>query len=127
MERLSSAWTWWHKTAFPRLWFGFLGLSALVLIPAVVQQRVPPETLLIPVGMAAFGYALMRWLRVFALADEVWLDGDQVVVRDRGDEDRFPLSRIDRVSATVLTNPERITLSLREPCRFGREVVFVPP
>ena len=85
MRRISSRLTWWNKKVFPVFWFGFLGLFALAWIPAVIQQQVPAPTLLIPIGMAAFGYVLMRWL-VFSLMDEMWIDENDVVVRNHGRE-----------------------------------------
>ncbi|MCI0379863.1 MAG: hypothetical protein L0215_19960 [Gemmataceae bacterium] len=67
----------------------------------------------------------MRWF-VWSLIDQVWLAGEELIVRNRGDEDRFPVTNIINVEAS-LGNPERITLILREPCRFGREILFIPP
>lgn len=127
MRRLSSPWTWWHKKAFPRFWFGFLAVLTLLWIPGILRQQVPPATILILIFMVGFGFVLMWGLRIFSLADEVWLDGDQIVVRNGGVEDRFSLANILTVWASRWTNPERIELTLGEPCRFGDEVVFVPP
>jgi hypothetical protein len=126
MRRISSTWTWWYKKAFPVIWFGFLGLFTLVWIPGVVQQQVSPATLLIPLGMAAFGYLVMRRL-VFSLVDEVWIENDDIVVRNGDQEDRFPITHIINVEAPLFVNPERIVLTLSEPCLFGREIAFSPP
>lgn len=126
MRRISSSLTWWHKKGFPAFWFGFLALFTVIWIPGIFLQQVPAPTLLVPVGMAVFGYLLMRWL-VFPLLDEVWLEGDQIVVRNRGEEDRFPIANIINVQAELFVNPERIVLMLKEPCKFGREIVFSPP
>ena len=81
--------------------------------------------LIIPALLAIFGYLMMRWL-VFPLADEVFLDGDMVLVRKDGIAARFPVRQIINVEASMMTNPERITLTLREPCELGREIVFTP-
>jgi hypothetical protein len=125
MRRISSKSTWWHKKAFPTIWFGLFGLFTLVGLFSVINGRAPAPALLIPLfGMAA-GYSFMRWL-VFSLLDEVWIDGDQIVVRNGGREDRFPLSNILNVDASLFTNPERIVLTLRQPCAFGDEVAFLP-
>ena len=77
-------------------------------------------------GMAAFGYFLMRWL-VFPLADEVLIEDDEIIVKNRGQEDRFPITNIMNVEASLFVNPERVVLMLKEPCGFGREIVFSPP
>jgi hypothetical protein len=76
--------------------------------------------------MAAFAYVLMRWL-VFPLVDEVFLEDKEIIIRNRGEEDRFPITNIINVEAPLLMSPERIVLTLKEPCRSGREIVFSPP
>jgi hypothetical protein len=96
-------------------------------ILGVVQQRVPADMLLLPLGMAVFGYLLMRWIRIFSIADEVWLDGERIIVRNGEQEDEFPVSNILEVKSSTLVNPERIVLTLSEPCAFGQEIVFLPP
>jgi hypothetical protein len=125
MRKISSKSTWWNKKAFPAMWFGFLGVFMCVLIPGVTQGQAPAFLLLWPLGLAVFGYVLMREL-VFSLMDEVWIDGDDIVVRNRGEEDRFPISNIVNVDCSVMTNPERIVLTLRTPSEFGQEIVFSP-
>jgi len=62
MRQLSSTSTRWHKKGFPITWFGGLGLFTLAWIPGVITQEVPAFTLLLPLGMALFGYVLMRFL-----------------------------------------------------------------
>ncbi len=126
LRRISSRWTWWHKNAFPMIFFGFLGLFTLAWMVGVIQQQVPAPPLLIPLGMAAFGYVLMRWL-VFPLADEVWIDSEDIVVRNSGQEERFPITNVLNVESQLFTNPERVILTLKQPCGLGREIVFSPP
>jgi hypothetical protein len=76
--------------------------------------------------MAAFAYLIMKKL-VFDLVDEVWDDGDSLIVRNAGREERIPLTEIRNVSYSVLVNPPRVTLSLRQPTNFGSEVTFCAP
>jgi len=82
--------------------------------------------LVVPVVMATFGYMLFRKL-IFDLVDEVWDDGDALVVKNSGIEGRIALTAIINVAFSTLTNPERVTLTLREPGRFGKEITFSPP
>jgi hypothetical protein len=126
MRQLSSRSTWWHKKAFPILWFGGLSVFVLVIVPGVLQEQAPPFVLLVPVGMAVLGFILLRTL-VWPLVDEVYLDGNDVIVRNAGEEDRFPFSNVINVQASEMTNPERITLNLKQPCQFGDEIKFMPP
>ncbi len=126
MRRISSRLTWWYKKAFPTCWFGFFGLCTLILIAGVIEQKAAVVSLLAPLGMAVVGYLFMRWL-IFPLVDAVWIDETDLVVRNGGAEDRFPLTNVIDVENPRFMNPERVILMLNEPCRFGREIVFLPP
>jgi hypothetical protein len=128
MRRISSTSTWWYKKVFPIFWFGSLVVFEMLIaiFGPLARPPVPVPILLVPVGMAVFGYLLMRWL-IFPLVDEVYLSGDEVIVRNRGEETSFPVTNIINVEASRMTNPERITLTLRVPCSFGQEIIFCPP
>jgi hypothetical protein len=126
MRQLSSRWTWWHKTGFPLCWFGFLGIFTVVWCVGVFSQQVPAASILVLPAMAVFGYIVIQLL-VSSLVDEVLLDGDDVIVRNDGAEDRFPLSNVANVQCSIFVNPERITLTLKARCRFGEQIQFLPP
>jgi hypothetical protein len=81
--------------------------------------------LVAPAAVMLIIYAVLRKL-VFDLADEVVDEGDALGVRFGADEERIPLAQIINVSYSGLTNPPRITLTLRSAGRFGREVSFSP-
>jgi hypothetical protein len=115
-----SANTWFIRKAFPAIWFGFL--AVLAVTGAAFGE---PLLVVIPVVLALFGFLLLRMF-VWDLVDEVFDDGDALVVRHRGDEQRIPLANIMNVSVTSHVNPPRITLRLVTPGRFGSEVVFSP-
>lgn len=118
--------TFWHKRAFPAFWFGFLALFICLAVPTIIKGGAPVFILIVPVMLAIFGYGLLRWL-VFPLADEVFLDEDDVIVRKGDVTARFPIRQIINVDSSIMTNPQRITLTLREPCALGREIIFSPP
>jgi hypothetical protein len=126
MRRISSRLTWWYKKAFPTFWFGFIGVVTVSFIPSIIDGRVTAETLLIPLVMVAFGYLLMRWL-VFPLMDEVWIENGDLVVGNRGEVDRFPISNVVDVEGSYMTYPEHIGLTLAAPSRFGKVIRFSPP
>src|SRR5579863_4825606 len=107
MRLISSKSTWCYKRAFPGIWFGFLALAVLVLVRGVVDGSSAAGWLLIPLGMMALGYAMLRSL-VFRMMDAVWIDGDDLVVRKRDEEDRFPMSHFVDVDHTFLVGPEHI-------------------
>jgi hypothetical protein len=76
--------------------------------------------------MIGFGYFLMQKL-VFDLIDEVWDDGDALVVKNDGQDQRVALSDIKNVNYSPLINPPRVTLSLRRPTVFGEQIAFCAP
>ncbi|MBI5044067.1 MAG: hypothetical protein HZC10_09640 [Nitrospirae bacterium] len=92
----------------------------------IAKGELQMALLLIPTAMAVFGYFLMKKL-VFDLMDEVWDDGDMLIVKNKNKEDRIPLSEIMNISYSYFTNPPRVTLTLRHPCCFGTEVTFSAP
>jgi hypothetical protein len=127
MQRISSRSTFFSKRVFPVIWFGFLALFFLGPLAARKSQpSLPVAVFLVPAFMAIFGYFLMKKL-IFDLADEVLDDGDALVVRFGSEQERIPLSEIINVSYTYMVNPNRVTLTLRTPGRFGKEVSFSPP
>lgn len=131
MQRLSSTSTWFYKGLFPVLWFGFISLFFVISLwarfhPESVRGQPPdPMFLLMPLLMAAIGYFVFRRL-IFDLVDEVWLDGDWLVVTNRGEKRRVALGEVMNVNATTTTNPRRITVMLRTETRFGSSFSFIP-
>jgi hypothetical protein len=125
LRRISSPWTWFYKRAFPFLWYGFLGMFVAFLLPAALDRPEAAFALIPLTFMAIVGYVIMRYL-LFDLMDEVWIDGDDLLLRNGGEEDRFPITNVVNVDDAQWVNPERITLTLRAPSRFGDELVFTP-
>jgi hypothetical protein len=125
-RRISSSSTWWYKRAFPFFWFAFLGLFVVGTSLGAVKGQIPALASLPPVAMMAIGYFVFRIL-LCPLADEVWWDGDELVVRKGGEEEWIAIDNVVNVEGTPFVNPEQIRLTLREPSRFGREIVFMPP
>jgi hypothetical protein len=126
MRRISSQMTFLYKWVFPVFWFVFV---ATALFGALGSGHHDPEFLMflvVPILMGAFGYFMMRKL-VFDLVDEVWDIGDVLLIRNRDREERVALSNIVNVNYSTLMSPERVTLLLRNPSIFGREITFCPP
>lgn len=128
MRRISSKATFFNKRVFPAIWFGFLivivGLS--VFAGAHRNSSPPVPILIVPAIMAIGGFFIMKKL-VFDLVDEVWEDGDSLVVKNRGQEQRIALGDIKNVSYSPYMNPPRVTLLLRRPTVFGDQITFAAP
>lgn len=119
--------TFFLKRVLPALIFGALTLA--VVMPLAFGARHPagfPYPVLVgPVVMIVVFYIVFRRL-IFDLADEVTDEGDALRVRFGHEEERIPFAQIMNVSYTGMMNPPRITLMLRSPGRFGREIAFSP-
>ncbi len=128
MRRVSSQWTFFYKRVFPLIWFGFIIVFLIIalVLPVRSGQSPPIQIVIVPIAMIGFGYFLLKKL-VFDLVDEVWEDGDVLVVKNSGQEQRIALSDIKNVNYSVMTSPPRVVLSLRRPTVFGDRVAFCAP
>ena len=125
MRRISSRMTFFNKWVFPVIFLGFVIVFFAIQF-FFVKDRAPLPFLVVPAFFIVFAYFIMRKL-VFDLVDEVWEDGDTLVVKNRGEEERIALSDIKNISYAPYMNPPRVTLSLRRSTVFGDEIVFSAP
>jgi hypothetical protein len=124
--RISARNTFFMKRVFPLVMFGALALFGAIAVGGALRQPgFPYPVLIAPLFMAAVFYFIFRRL-IFDLADEVVDEGDALRVRIGSEEERIPLSQIINVSYAAMSNPPRVTLTLRQAGRFGREVTFSP-
>jgi hypothetical protein len=125
MCRISSKLTFFNKRIFPTIWFGFLAIFFIVGLTSLKAKVTPWPLLIMPIVMAVFGFLIMKKL-VFGLVDEVWETDDHLVIKNKGIEEKILFSEIQHVNCSIMTNPPRITLTLRVPCRLGSEITFSP-
>jgi hypothetical protein len=122
--------TYFYKRVFPILWFGFIGVWTVVALGAIAAKGQPAFQfafiLVVPAVMIVIGYIVLRAL-VFDLVDVAFLDHGHIFVTNKGVEQQIALRDIINVNNTYLVNPERITLTLRNPGPLGREVTFMAP
>jgi hypothetical protein len=122
---LSSRATFFYKRIFP-----FLFVAFLITVPAVPLLRgarsLPPEFFIAPIVMLVIFYFVMKKL-IFDLVDEVVDQGDHLLIKNGGRQERVALSDIMNINYASLTSPPRVTLSLRRPTVFGSEVTFCAP
>jgi len=120
MQQLSSSWmTVLIKRVFPVLWYGFL-VFQLFMWPQQARQD-----LIVLLAMAIGGFVIFR---MFNFVDEVWLDGEQLLVKNRGGQWRIPLTDIgDAESVYGGRGTRHIELSLdREWPGLGSKVKYLP-
>ena len=128
MRRISSQWTFFYKFIFPIVWVGFIivFLAVAVFAPTRSGQGFPIPALIVPIFMLVIGFTIMKKF-IFDLADEVWDDGDTLVVKKSGQEERIALRDIKNVNYSTMSSPPRVVLSLRRPSLFGDQVAFCAP
>jgi hypothetical protein len=128
VTQISSRMTFFYKRVFPIFWFGFLTL--FMIGPAAVAwssgQAPQPFFFIMPIIMMAVGYFIMKKM-VFNLVDQVFDEGDALLVKNGSQEDRILLSDITNISYAQMMNPPQVTLSLRQPTSFGDKVTFCAP
>jgi hypothetical protein len=115
-----------YKRIFPLFWFGFLALFVITDLLVSRRGAVPVPVLVVPVVMAIIGFMVFRQM-LFSLVDEVWDDGNALVVRNGGSEERVMLSNIMNINFTTMSNPQRVMLTLRESGGLGKEIAFMSP
>jgi hypothetical protein len=128
MRQISSKLTFYYKRIFPIVWFGFLAVFLVLGLLGITSPKdsFPVMFVIVPIIMAVVGFAFMKKL-VFDLVDEVFDDGNALVVKSRNQEARIALSDITNVNYSAYMNPPRVTLSLRKPSVFGDQISFCAP
>jgi hypothetical protein len=125
-RRISAGKTWFYKRVFPVIFIGIIVLClGLVIATARRGSGLPLPALVVPLFALGIAWFVVRRL-VSDLADEVWDEGDALRVRFGHDEERIELANIANVGYTLMVNPARVTLTLRNPGRFGKDVTFCP-
>jgi hypothetical protein len=128
MRKISSDWTFFYKRIFPIIWIGILGIvlfAMLFVVPHPDPFSFIPA-IFVPLLMMVIGFVLFKKL-LFDLADEVFEDGDALVVKNGSREERIAFTDIKNVGYAQFMNPPRVTLSLRRPSVFGDQVAFCAP
>jgi hypothetical protein len=122
MTKISS--TYNRRLPMVGAFLGLIGFGMAILVPASLGQKFEPVVLLPLIVLPLVAYVIYK---LFAgLADEVWDDGDALVVKRGGQEARIPLSEIVNVGYSMLINPPRVALMLRNPTELGQEISFIP-
>jgi len=131
MRRLSASSTYVYKRAFPVFWAVELGGLVLFIGMAIFNPTARPSyAQWVSVG---FPFLIISVVSVFIfktmiadLVDEVWLDNDQLLVKNRGAQTSVALVDVMNVNTTSMSNPRRVTLMLRVESRLGRNLTFIP-
>lgn len=124
MRNLSSDWTWFHKFVFPGLW---ISAFTIVTVGMFLQddKNQARDGRWFFLGMTIVGATFLYW-SVIRLK-KVSLDGDRLVVSNYRREIQVPLRDVEKVTGSVMMNPELIWVHFRHPTDFGTKILFMPP
>lgn len=121
--KLSADQTGRKKILFPAIYFASLIPITLTYLRHSDGKPILPGLLLL-LGMALFGIFAMKQF-LWDLADDVYDQGDALLVTRRGVSESVALSNVRDVTYANM-RPPRLTLHLRTPGRFGARVSFSP-
>jgi hypothetical protein len=127
MSLISSTLTFYYKHLSPIIWIGGCTVVGGLGLYAALSKGsgLFPFVVIMPIIFVLGIYFMKKY--VFDLVDEVWDDGDTLVVKNKGQEQRIALADITNVSYSPMTSPPRVVLSLRHPTVFGDQVAFCAP
>ncbi|MEH6420234.1 hypothetical protein [Pseudomonas sp. CGJS7] len=122
MNRISSGNTFGMKRFLPTIFFA---TCAVMLLVGAVARPFDFALVVAPLIAAVLG-ALVLAATVSDLADEVFDDGDSLLVRKGDVTQRVMLADVVEVRLSKMSNPTRLTLKLRRADKFDGAVVFIP-
>jgi len=131
MRRFSAPSTYSYKRMFPIFWFGELAIFVMVAGATIIDPNAwissgQLASFLLPMAFIGIGSFFIFKMLIADLVDEVWLDGDQLLIKNRGQQAQIALADVVNVNTSSMTSPRRITVMLRTDSRFGRNVTFIP-
>ncbi len=124
----SSSSTFFAKKLYPLPWFVILAFFAWKTLTGVIEKD--PILRVVPLLIAVIVFFVMFFMMrnfIWNSVDEVYDGGDFLLIKKHGEEERIALSNIMNVSMSEHARiPNRITLRLVNPGRFGKEIAFFP-
>ena len=124
MRCISSQFTFWNKFGFPGLVLILIALSALAALAEGIGNSIRSAIphLLALMFISAAWYLVAK--KSAELVDEVYDDGDALIVRNDDDKVRIAFSDIKSVEWWRYGSVH-ISVTLREPCVLGDRIVFL--
>jgi len=117
-RRLSSRLTFFYKVVFPTIWLGGFSVGTIASLTRGVGFAVP-------FAIATLLGLLLFWRTCFPLK-KIEAGDDCFWVSAHSEELSIPYSDIEQVYENKLLNLHLVTIVLRQPSRFGRNIVYMP-
>lgn len=125
MERLTDGSTYYWSRIFPPLWSALVGgVAALAWLDVLGDA---PAPLAVKVGITAVWAGMsMGFFRWLGRLQDVWLDGDTLVVGDPRRGTRIALRDVREVRESRFVQIKTVRLELARSTPWGSSVDFVP-
>jgi hypothetical protein len=128
LKQISSMQTFIFKVIFPCVWIGGFGLGTFVVWFGEVHTRhgeQAPEDMRLPFLFAWIaGSTFILWIAL--RLKRVSVDSTNIYVSNYLKEISTPLTNISGVTENRWINIHPVTIHLRKPTAFGREITFMP-
>ncbi|MHB1192182.1 MAG: hypothetical protein ACYC6F_03970 [Longimicrobiales bacterium] len=124
-ERLTDGSTWYWSRIFPTLWSTLLGIFVVLLWMGVLGDAAAAAGVKAGVTAAWVGFSVV-FFRMFGRLEDVWLDGDDLLVGDPARGTRISLRDVREVRESRLRQVKSITLELGRSTPSGDSITFVP-
>ncbi|MDP2956266.1 MAG: hypothetical protein Q8N53_07585 [Longimicrobiales bacterium] len=124
-ERLTDGSTYYWSRIFPTVWSGLVGIVVALLWLDVLGDG--PIPLAVKVTATTLWAVLSAFFfRAFGRFQDVWLDGDDLLVGDPIRGLRISLRDVREVKESRLNQVKNIKLKLARPTPWGDSIAFVP-
>ena len=124
-ENLTDGTTHYWKRVFPTVWTVLVGaVVALIWADALGDAAAPVAVKWVALGM--WGGLSTLFHKMFGALQEVWLDGDELLIGDPVRGTRVHLREVREVKESRFTQVKTVTLKLARPTPVGDSVTFVP-
>ena len=124
MRTLSSEWTFFYKFVSPVLWTGLFAYFILVMFATTGCFNFA-ITLPFAVLPVVIFLVCVWWFWTSIRLKKVTLKDDVLLISNFQKQIEIPLRDIERVSGSILMNPELVWLHLARPTEFGSKIVFM--
>lgn len=121
MKQISSRLTFFHKFILP-LWF-ILGVTD-ILYWSGNTRKIGPDTEPYFLPLMLIGFCIWTLWLGWPLK-KVSIFGDKLYVSNFRKEIAVPISEIVNVRGNILTDPQRVTIYLRNETEFGSKIRFI--
>jgi len=103
------------------------GSVALVLWQFGVGVTTGSKNILVIFFVITFPTVMLVLAWHLSRAKRVWLENDELIIAGFAEKTRFPLSNVEKVTATRFWNPEHVRIYFRSSAGVDENIFFYPP